>query len=377
METAVTSNSLRALWLAQDGLHREAEGLLPKTDVGGEDFLARGYLSLPRSPDAARDLLAKARRLLSGDLSHLAAVYEARAYEYLGQTSEGRILINAVLKEPLGREVMAQALLVKAVFDAERPMRALSVLSKIDMKGLRPSLKGRVHNQRARMYKELRSFDKALIEYAGAVSFFKAAGDTHGVAHALNNQAAVERKLRLFDKAHRSVDRAMALVAANDPFLAHFIDHKAQIFIDECRFVEAEGWANEAVRLVEDRENISCYIESACTLAQALAGQGKQQEGWRILHSVNAIAMGLDSNELLFKVRETQRTIAERFARSTEVELIELALKLCNGCVRGAAKKLDMTHTGIIKMMKRNNRYWKPKKPARLNLMPVSNSVKA
>lgn len=374
MVTKVTSKPLRALALAQNGRRGEAEEMLSDRDVSGEALLARGYLCMASDPGSAKDLLAQSRRLLPTDLSHLAAVYEARAYEYLGQVAEGRVLINEVLKQPLSGEVKAQALLVRAVFYMYAPMRALKSLEQIDLSGLGPGLKGRIHNQRARVFSELQRFDQALLEYAGAASFFEEAGDFAGVAHAYNNQAAVERKLLKFADAHESVDRALALATADDPFIPAFMDHKAQIFLQQNQTVEAETWARKAVALTNAAQQTASYIECTCTLAYAVALQERYPEASLLFSEIYTLARSLDSNELLFRITAIRKQLAEDFAKRSELELMERALAITNGSYRGAAKLLNMTHPALIKALKQSRLSWKPKKPRSVIRKPCNTS---
>lgn len=365
METRVTTNWRELLEQAQNGARAPVSEMV-ESDRSPEGCLLHGYLIFESQPEAAKALFAHAKTSDDVDVVHQASIYEARCYEFLGQPEEGKVLIRLLLDRKLKPEYRAQALWVLAICQAGMPKRALSTLNRIVIDGLAASLKGRVFLLRAKVKSHLGRQDEALVDYAGAASFFEEIGDVHGLAHVLNNRAFVELRIKQYQEAHASVDRAVVLVPRSYPFLPQFVDLKAQIFLAQGRFVEAQRFAARAVALARalDRQDIIC--ENLCTLALAHVGLKTYPPASAALAEAKTIAERLDNAHLEFKVVSSRRDAAQIVVKDTEVEMAELALKLCDGSYRAAAKKIGLTHTGIIKLLARNSRKWKPKKPQSL-----------
>lgn len=354
METQVAINWRAALERAQTGYVYEAAGCFDDNSEAANLF--RGLLVFESEPELGKDLFAKAARSADVELANQAAIYEARSYEYLGQPEEGRILIRDVLKRDLMPHLRAHALFVLAVLQVSTPRRAMTTLNRIKIDDLLPGMKGRVYLLRGKVQSDLGKFGIALIEYAGAASFFEEAGHVQGVAHAYNNLASIYRRLKEFSKAHESVDTAIRLVSQTDPFIPQFLDQKAQIFLAEKNYLDAERIAIKAVGLVHgtNRQNVLC--ENLCTLGLAYAGLKNYPPAGATFASAKDIADRLDSPDLLLKVARSRRDAAQMVLRDSELEMAELALRLCGGSYRAAAKQLEMTHTGIIKLLKRSSR---------------------
>lgn len=359
METQVAENEWREL------LARAERGLsvtIRPEDSSPEACLIKGYLILASRPDEAKDLMAKAQRSLDEEAANLAAVYEARAYEYLGQSEEGRILIKAVLERSnLSHELKAFGVFVLSLFQS--PGRALKTLSEISLDGLAPALKARITHRRARLLSDDKEFDASLIEYAGAIAYFEEAGDRSGLAHTYNNMAGVYRRMKRFDDAHAANYRALALTNPTDTFLPNFLDHKAQILNDEGRYADAEKLARQAVQMVDGTQRASDLCENLCTLGKALAAQGKYLVASETLARAYSIGERLDSQELMFKATKARKECAEMSVNALELKMAELALRMCDGSYRSAGKMLETSHTALIKLLKRNSRQWKPKRP--------------
>jgi tetratricopeptide (TPR) repeat protein len=334
-----------------------------------EIALMRAYELLSSEPEKAKDLLGMAKRTLSGSRSDKAAIYEARAYDYLGQLAEGRILIRALIKRGgLSQENLAHAIMVLAVLERETPSRSLETLKKINLEGLPAYLLGRIHTQFARRYRDLNHLDEARIEYSGALHFFEEIKDVRGIAHTLNNRAAIDAEFEDFERAHADVDRCLAITPKGDPFLSQFKDHKAQILNAERRFEEAETWAREALNLVEGKDCQRFIVESLCTLAESLAGQGQHDqarytESLKLFDRAREVADNLDDNELRFKVATARKRTAEEYVRVRELEVCQLALMICHDSYRAAALKLGITHPTLISVLEKNKVRWKDKRP--------------
>lgn len=358
METKVTIDGWQDLLaMAESG----RSVTISPDDTSPEACLIRGYLLLTSQPEKAKELLTKAQKSDDRDCASLAAVYEARAYEYLGQCDEGRILIRAVLDSPnLNAEIRALGMVVLSIFQS--PGRAQATLREIDLDGLRPGLKARICTRLGRLLANDKEHDKAFIEYAGATTYYEEASDLKGAAHAHNNVASVLRRLGKYVEAHESVDTALRTVG-DDAARSSFLDQKARIFLEEQKFIEAENYARQAVEITEANDCPVGHCENLCTLGRALWGQRKYHPASEVLSRARSIAERMDSAELLFMAIGARRRCAEDFVKIADVQLAELALKICDGSYRAAGKMLNISHTAIIKQLEKNSRRWKPKRP--------------
>ncbi len=332
--------------------------------------LLGGYLIYTSHPGDAKDLFARAQRGEDLQIAQEACVYEARCYEYLGQPDEGLILIRSVLAKDLFPAVKAHALYVLSVFQGGGA-QSLKTLCQIDLSVVTAGRKGRVFQRRARLQADMGKYDQALIEYAGAAAYFEEAGNRAGVAHAYNNKASVYRRLKRFADAHEAASAALSTLPKGDPFEANFLDQKAQVFLAEGKFDEAETIALRAVSLVEDTDRRATLCENLFTLARSYAGRRNYADASATFRRAEAIVNQLGSTELRFGLITSRRDAAKEFLRATEVELAEIALQMSDGSYRAAAKRLGLTHPGLIKLLARNSRQWKPKKPKSIIVKPL------
>lgn len=364
VETEVSTPEWVALLeRVQNGEREIVPGLLV-TEDNEVAWLVRGALIYESDPETGKALFARAARSDKRDIADQAAIYEAKAYEFLGQPEEGRILIREALKRNLNPKLRAHALIVSAGLHIHAPKRALRWLEKVCVDELSLGLAARFHTVRARAYRILGKLDMALVDYAGAVAFYEQAGHVAGVAHAYNNVAWVYRSLKRFAEAHESVDKAITL-AANDPFCAVFFDTKAQIFLDEQKFDEAELLASRAVQLVRGTDRRGVLCEHLCTLGKAYAGQENYAPALITFTEAASLAEQLDDTELLFNVTSACKETAQKYVREADVQLAELAMRMTGGSLRTAAMRLGLTHTGVRKLLARSSRKWKPKIPQR------------
>lgn len=371
MDTQVTTNWRELLDRAECGHARGVVASLAG-ERGPVASLLKGYSIYTSQPEAAKDLFAQAKSTSDPDLSYEAAIFEARCYEYLGQFDEGKILIRRVLRRQLSPVVRAHAMFVFSVLQVATPKRALRTLNSINLDVVSTARKARVFYWRAKLEGDLERFDQALVNYAGAAVYFEEVGNLLGVAHAHNNRASILRKLKHFEMAHESADLALSLLPQSDPFTANFLDQKAQLFIAEERFADAELLARHAVEMVDGTDRLGVLCESLCTLARAYAGQGNHSDASATFRRAEAIVSTVDSLDMRFAFTKARRDAAKDFLRAMEIELTQLALRMSDGMVRAAAKKLDLTHSSIIKSRKRNLAMWKPQKP----LGPISKILK-
>lgn len=333
------------------------------SDHSPEACLVRGALVYESDPAEGKHFFAIAARASDPYVADQARIYEAKACEFLGQQDEGRKLIRDLLKRNLDPRLKYHALIVSAGLHIHAPKRALRALDKINVNALSLGMAGRFYTVRGRAFRYLGEYDKALIAYAGAVAFYEQAGHVHGIAHASNNLAWVYRSLKRFSEAHDAADRAISIVGYEDPFVAQFLDTKAQIFLNEKEFNKAEVVALRALRMVQESGRRGVLCEHFCTLGRAYAGQEKYGLAVSAYVDAAALAEELDDPELLFKAISGCKEMAQKFVRESDLKLAELAMRMDGFSSRAAAKKLGITRQGLQKLLARNSRKWQPKLP--------------
>lgn len=362
METSVTTN----LWaLVESALNGDLQTVAEAADHCPADLscFLRGLLLFEAEPEAGKDLFARAARSEDCELADQAAIYEARCFEYTSQWEEGRIMIREVLKRDLTPRLRGHALFVLACLQSNMPKRALGTLDEIEIDHLCAGLKGRVYTVRGRMQGRLKRYDSALIEYAGAVSFYEEAGHITGAAHAHNNRAGIFRRQRNYAEAHESVDTAISLISESDPFMPEFLDQKARIYNDEKNYIHAADLAERASRIASGSTKGHVLCECLCTLGIASAGLKNYATAGAAFARAKEVAEEFNSTEMMLEVAKSRFEAAGMVLKDSEIEMVELALTLCSGSYRAAAERIDFSHTGIMKLLKRNSREWKPKRP--------------
>lgn len=389
----------------------DADGLLSQGVV--EYWMARtetGY-----TYERAKDLLTKASRLFldAGDdaRSLLADLYVGLCYWRQGQAIEAQVMLARCIDQSCDHGVRFMALVSQSVLqtDAARWAQGLTALdaarSIFDFI-VSPSWRGKFFQQRGLCYKQAyeqtgRSefLDKALIEYEAAKDHYERAGNARFEASVLNNIGNLYRIAGHTQRAHRNIDRALALYGRiNDrSHLAHAKDTKALILLDEGKYVAAKkyadqsvgllrnhdlGWVTiplvtrakilyrlgqcssakkdfeEAVAIAEGSGNsdraAEIYLEQADTLATYLSTQALAEIFQRInqlspsrLASVASKILTTTSHPELHSLKDLK--CAEM---KTEYQMILKALEVEGGSVTRAAKILKKTHGGLTHIIK-------------------------
>mgnify|MGYP003288766814 CR=1 FL=1 len=122
-------------------------------------------------------------------------------------------------------------------------------------------------------------FRRVLQEYEEADRHFKIAQNRMFRAHVKNNISYVLRDLSRFKEAHEYLDHARRLTVSvkNKVKTAQVDESRAQLFIAEGRYVEAESVARHAAR-VFDKSGHQCFLaEALTTQGIALARVGKTE----------------------------------------------------------------------------------------------------
>ncbi len=292
---------MRPLWQGI-GERPNVEGLHPS--VTAEVLLCTGILTgWIGSRNEIREANEWARDLLTQSISHyeslqdvirIAAVRAELGYCYwrAGALDEARIVFNEALKKLTTEgNTRANAVFGLSVVEwsASRFIESLRVLNEnapLFKKITNHTLKGVYHMQVAMVLRRLASpdnkpaeFQCILDEYNEADRHFSLARNTVFRAHVKNNIGNIYGDLARYKEAHEHLDQARRLtINAKDKVKTAQVDEsRAQLFIAQTRFAEAESVAHHAAKTFEKSGHQSFLAEALTTHGIALARLGRQE----------------------------------------------------------------------------------------------------
>ena len=279
---------MRPLWNGV-GEYPDIEGLHPT--VAAEVLLCTGILTgwigskdeLKASNEWARDLLTESITYYESfqDAIRIAAVHTELGYCYwrAGALEEARIWFRDALEHlPAEGYTRANALFGLSVVEwsssrFKESLRILTENAPLFKKINNHALKGVYHMQVGMALRNLATpesrgteSDRVLWEYAEADKHFKAAHNRIFRAHNLNNISYVLRDQSRFRESHEYLDHARQLaVRAKDRVKTAQIDEsRAQLFIAEGKYAEAESVAGRAVKTFQ-KSGHQCFLAEALT----------------------------------------------------------------------------------------------------------------
>lgn len=295
------SGAMGPLW-THVGERPDTVGLYPA--VAAEVLLCAGILTrligsknqIKESQYLARDLISESITFYesAGDVRKIAAARAELAYCYWreGSLDEARIMFRESLKKLTTEgNTRAHALLGLAVVEwsDSRFNEALRILNESDFlfkKITNHTTKGTYHNQLAMVLRKLATsenradyFQRAVREYEEADHYFKLAKNIVFRADVKNNLGFLLYKLGRYKEAHKYVSEARRLaVSVRDKIgVAQFDDTRAQVFIAEKKFKEAEAVAKSAVKVLEKSGHQCLLTDALITYRIALARSGQTQ----------------------------------------------------------------------------------------------------
>src|SRR5829696_1779596 len=265
--------------------------------------------------DYARDLITESITLYEA-LGDSKKVAEARTelavcYWRAGANEEARIWFTTAL-ERLKTEgnTRANALLGLSVVEwsasrHDESWRILTTNAPLFRKITNHSLKGFYHNQSAMTLRALATerkrndyFQRAIKHYEEADYHFTLARNTVYRAHVKNNVGYLLFKLSRFRKAHEYLDHARRLlISVRDKVrVAQVDDTRAQVFIAERRYQQAEATARNAVSSFR-KAGRECFLAEALVthgialarLTKTVRAQSALQEAIEVAHRVGAL----------------------------------------------------------------------------------------
>lgn len=282
---------MRPLW-KRLGERPNVAGLAPS--VAAEVLFCAGVLTgwigsrneIKEADGWAKDLITEATTFYEsvGDLWKIAEARTEIAYCYwrAGSLDEARIMFTEALEKLIApTNTRANALLGLSVVEwsASRYKEALKILTAnapLFETITSETFKGFYHNQRAMILRRLvrpehraAQLRRIIGEYEQADSHFKLARNLVFRAHVKNNIGNVLRELSRFGEAHEYLDQARRLtIHVRDKVRTAQVDEtRAQVFIDERRYAEAEAAARGAA-------GSFAKAGRQCFLADALIYQG-------------------------------------------------------------------------------------------------------
>ena len=241
--------------------------------------------------EVAKDLISESAALFES-LALPEKVAEARVdlticYWREGALDEARVTLRLVL-ESLGEvksEQRLRALLNSAIVEraATREHDALKIFTEaaplFDLSS-NHALKGKFHNSYATVLRGLGSserrddyIDQALVEYAAAGFHFERAGLKRFQARVENNVGFLFGTIGRFDEAQEHLTRARALhlSVGDHGGAAGAEDTRAQVFLMEGNYEQAERVARRAVQALRRGGEQTVLAEALTTHAKALA----------------------------------------------------------------------------------------------------------
>ena len=295
--------AMRRLWPGV-GERPETAGL--HGSVEAEVLLCVGVLTgwlgsknqIPTAQETAKDLISESVTYFDSvrDLQKVAAARVELAFCYYreGELNESRIMISEALGQlPVAGDTRARALLklVAVEIDAARFHEAFSILNdnvNVFERLKHHTIKGGYHNEKAIILRHLAKSEKredyltqAITEYQKADQEFKLARNQVYRSDVKNNVGLILFNLSRYKEAHKYLDEARRLsVGFRDQLrIAQINESRAQVFIAEGKYKDAEAVARLAVFALEKSGHHCLMAEALITQGIALARSGKTERG--------------------------------------------------------------------------------------------------
>ncbi len=278
--------------------HRpETEGL--NDEAKAELLLRAGTLTgwlgsakqVPGAQEIAKDLISESAAIFDS-LGMTEKVAEARVdlstcYWREGALDEARVTLRHVF-DTLGdrqseqrlRALLNAAIIEKVSTRSRDALRIYSEATALFEQSTNHSLKGKFHNAHATLLRSLGTaeqredyIDKALVEYVAASYHFEQAGNRRFQARVENNTGFLFASIGRFNEAQEHLTRARALhlSVGDHGGAAGAEDSRAQAFLLEGKYDQAEKAARSAVRSLKRGGEQALLAEALTTHGKALA----------------------------------------------------------------------------------------------------------
>ncbi len=266
----------------------EAELLLRTGTLTGWLGSARQF---PGSQEVAKDLISESAGLFES-LSLSEKVAETRVdlaicYWREGALDEARVTLRLVLdnlpvsqSEQRLRAVLNSAIVESTAINDQVALNICVEAAPLFDLSSNHILKGKFHNSYATVLKNLGTsknreeyIDRALVEFAAASYHFELAGDSRFRALVENNVGFLFATIGRFDEAHEHLTKARSLhlSVGNEGGAAGADDTRAQAFLLEGNYGEAERIARRAIQTLKRGGEQAVLAEALTTHGKALA----------------------------------------------------------------------------------------------------------
>lgn len=372
--------ALGPLW-TRIGERPRLEGL--HNSVSAEVLLRVGILTgwlgkkndVPDAQELAKNLITEGAIFYEsiGDVLKVASarVELARCYWRQGQLNEARIMLNEALQRlTAGGNTKAKALVLLSTVEwtASRYEVALTILSEnapLFNRITNHNTRGNYHNELAIVLRHLASsgnteyLRRAIVEFEKADHHFKLAKNSTFRASVKNNVGLILFNLSRFKEAHEYLEKARSLTLRLRDKLttAQIDDTRAQVFIAQKKFKQAEAVARLAVRTLE-RSGHQCLLADAlithgialARLKKADSAQFTLQRAIEVASQVGALNKagiaaltlieevdGLSTETLFAAYTQANEWLMQSQSQDLWVRLNAAAMKVCVE-LYGAAK---------------------------------------
>lgn len=308
---------MRPIW-ERVGERPQIAGLDPV--IAAEVLLCTGILTgwigsrreLKYAQEAAKNLITESITYYEsvGDIQKVAAARAEIAYCYWrdGEADEARImLLDALQKLPAEGNTKARALLklTTVEWSTSRFNVALGLLQDhafLFDRVTNHTIKGNYHHELAIVLRNLATaerrddyFQRAISEYEEADHHYELANNVIYRAHVQNNLGFLLFSLSRFKRAHEYLDKARRLmVTVRDKIgIAQIDETRAQVFIAEKNFAEAESIVRNALSVLQKSGRQGLFADALITHGIVLARLKQDQRARFTFEKAIEVACGV------------------------------------------------------------------------------------
>ena len=258
----------------------------------------------------AQDLISEAARIFeAGDAAEKEAdalIDLAICYWRIGAYDEARTVLDDLLEKIRGNglEQEGRALLQYAIVELKasrfhEALEALTAAAPFYEASSNPAARGRFHMNLAICYRNLGELekrqdyiDRALIENAGASQYLQEAGHIRHAARVENNLGYLLYRLGRYGEAHQHLEHScrMFIDLKDSISVAQVNDSRAQVYIAQGRYAEAETVSFGAANALEHGGQQALLAESLITHGTALARVGRETQARKALDRAAEVA---------------------------------------------------------------------------------------
>lgn len=324
-----TTSSAEVIALCEQGIYEPAYGSEPI------DLLARGMIeSATGDLETAKDLLSQAYWSLDGEWKDRAGVQLSVAYWRGGERAEAWALLDTL---PASFDV----LLTQAIIETDSdPAVALELLSRAQNYDVSPYKRVRLHNQRGICFSKLGKPQKAKDEYDAALYF---AGDCPLRAVVESNIAEDLPGINLEDNA-----------ALSGSHLAQSYEGKGRKLFEAGDLIAAERYATWSVDLLSAANRRTWLIDALMLRSRVRAQLERPGDAINDLLQALSVAEYLGDDEARLKTTQEIYALTKTVSKEYHGRSVRLALDTSTS-LRGAAKKLGVSHFALQDFMRSKN----------------------